>query len=92
MPMKDTANSQPTSDDIQLLKQIWEHFDGIEDGAPDASYHAKMALGFSQPLKRLIERLEEDAVHRELNQAHATGSDRAWDEAVARLRDEGLLR
>lgn len=40
--------------DIQLLREIYEHFDGIADGAPDASHSEKQALRFSEPLKRLI--------------------------------------
>lgn len=83
--------NSPTSNDVQLLKQIWEHFDGIADGAPDASYPARMALQFSEPLKRLIGRLEEDPVQRELTRADASGSDREWDATVASLRERGLL-
>lgn len=41
--------------DLQLLRDIYEHFDGIADGAPDASYAAKEALRFSEPLKKLID-------------------------------------
>lgn len=41
--------------DLQLLKDIYGHFDGIADGAPDASYAAKEALRFSEPLKKLID-------------------------------------
>jgi hypothetical protein len=44
-----------TNKDIQLLQDIYEHFDGIADGAPDASYSAKQALSFSEPLKKLID-------------------------------------
>jgi hypothetical protein len=40
---------------LQLLRDIYEHFDGIADGAPDASYAAKQALRFSEPLKKLID-------------------------------------
>lgn len=40
--------------DLQLLRDIYEHFDQIGDGAPDASYAAKQALNFSEPLKYLI--------------------------------------
>lgn len=46
---------------FDVLNEIWEHFDGIADGAPDASHAAKMALQFSEPLKRLIEQLKVDA-------------------------------
>lgn len=44
-----------TSKDIQLLRDIYEHFDGIANGAPDASYAEKQALSFSRPLKKLID-------------------------------------
>lgn len=79
-----------SNDDIQLLQQIWEFFDGIADGAPDASYAAKMANTFSEPLRDLINR-SEDPVQTALAAAHNSGSDRQWDETVQRLRDEGLL-
>ena len=79
-----------TDKDVVLLRQIAEHFDGIADGAPDASYPAKMALQFHGPLLALIERAEEDPVQRELAHAHASG-DRAWDETVTRLREGGLI-
>lgn len=71
------------TDELQLLRSILEHFDGIADGAPDASYSAKMALQFHAPLKALSDRAEE-----ELNLAR---SDRQWDETVTRLRGEGLI-
>jgi hypothetical protein len=41
--------------DLQLLRNIYEHFDGIADGAPDASYAAREALNFCAPLKNLID-------------------------------------
>lgn len=41
--------------DLQLLKDIYEHFDGVADGAPDSSYSAKQALKFSEPLKKFID-------------------------------------
>lgn len=44
-----------TNKDLQLLRDIYEHFDGIADGAPDSSYAAKQALSFSEPLKKLID-------------------------------------
>ena len=44
--------------DLQLLEDIYQHFDGIAEGAPDASYAAKEALRFSEPLKKLIQRAE----------------------------------
>lgn len=44
-----------TNKDLQLLRNIYEHFDGIADGAPDASYAAKQALSFSEPLRKLID-------------------------------------
>lgn len=39
---------------MKLLNDIWEHFDQIADGAPDASYRDKKALEFAAPLKRYI--------------------------------------
>lgn len=48
-----------TNKDLQLLRNIYEHFDGIADGAPDASYAAKQALSFSEPLKKLIDTAQE---------------------------------
>ena len=78
------------TEDMKLLVEIHEHFDGIADGAPDASYSAKMALQFSEPLKDLIERLCADPVQERLTQADRLG-DRAWDEEVAKLRAEGLI-
>jgi hypothetical protein len=44
--------------DLQLLKHIHAHFDGIADGAPDASYAEKQALNFSEPLQNLIKSVE----------------------------------
>lgn len=78
--------------DLQLLENIYQHFDGIADGAPDAFYASRMALQFSEPLALLIERIKEDPVQRALTQAHETDSDRIWDETITRLRAEGLMR
>jgi hypothetical protein len=44
--------------DLQLLRDIYEHFDGIADGAPDSSYAAKQALSFTAPLKNLIDTIQ----------------------------------
>ena len=74
--------------DLKLLNDIYEHLDGIADGAHDASYAAKMALQFSEPLKRLLDREQGESVETQLSQA-ARISNRAWDETVQRLRDEG---
>ena len=54
------------SKEIDLLQEIWKHFDSIGDGAPDSSYAAKMALNFAEPLERAIAKLRErDAALRE---------------------------
>ena len=46
--------------EIKLLKDIREHFDQIGDGADDASYAGRMALNFTEPLDRLLGRLDAD--------------------------------
>ena len=45
--------------DIQLLRDIYEFFDQIGDGAPDASYTERTALNFSEPLKNLITSMQQ---------------------------------
>lgn len=45
-----------TAEDLRLLDEIWKHFDGIADGAPDASHAEQSALRFSEPLANLIRR------------------------------------
>lgn len=53
-----TKNSQASEADLKLLREIYEHFDGIQDGAEDASYSDRMANKFVEPLGRLIARKE----------------------------------
>lgn len=43
---------------LKLLKDIREHFDQIGDGADDASYAARQALNFTEPLDHLINCVE----------------------------------
>lgn len=58
---------------IKLLKDIREHFDGIADGADDASYPARQALNFIEPLDRLISHLKPDDGGAAYHIEHAAG-------------------
>ena len=46
--------------DLALLESIWEHLDGIADGADDASHAAQMANQFEGRLRQLIDRWKTD--------------------------------